>query len=55
MYAWFFRALPGPFWVRLLLVLVLLAATVLLLMEYVFPWVAQYSPLGGPGTFDSRG
>lgn len=47
MYAWFFRELlPGPLWVRILLTLVLLVAVVYLLMEVVFPWLSEYSPLG---------
>ncbi|GAA1176390.1 MULTISPECIES: hypothetical protein [Nesterenkonia] len=45
MYAWIFRHLPGPLWMRIILTLALLAAAVLLLMEVVFPWVDQYSPL----------
>lgn len=45
MYAWIFRSLPGPLWVRILIVLALLAAVVLLLMEVVFPWVDQFNPL----------
>ncbi|MBP3035691.1 hypothetical protein J2M53_05390 [Arthrobacter sp. zg-ZUI100] len=43
MYAWIFRKLPGPFWVRSLLALVLIAGVVLLLMNYVFPWFSEYS------------
>lgn len=45
MYAWIFRHLPGPLWMKIILTLVLLAAVVLLLMEVVFPWADQYSPL----------
>ncbi|GAA3074283.1 MULTISPECIES: hypothetical protein [Nesterenkonia] len=45
MYAWIFRHLPGPLWLKIIQTLVLLAAVVLLLMEVVFPWVDQYSPL----------
>lgn len=32
------RVLPGPAWVRVLLLLVLIAAIVVVLFEYVFPW-----------------
>lgn len=47
MYAWFFNeVLPGPLWLRIVLALVLLASAVLLLMEFVFPWLSAYSPLG---------
>ena len=43
MYAWLFRHLPGPLWLRIVLSAALLAAAVLLLMEFVFPWLAQSS------------
>ncbi|WP_200919761.1 hypothetical protein [Rathayibacter sp. Leaf296] len=39
MYAALWRVLPGPLWVRLLLVLVLVAAVLAALAEWVFPWV----------------
>jgi hypothetical protein len=42
MYAWFFHILPGPTWFRWLLVLVLLAAVVVVLMEFVYPWIAEF-------------
>lgn len=32
------RVLPGPAWVRVLLLLVLIGAIVFALFEYVFPW-----------------
>ncbi|MFN3338258.1 MAG: hypothetical protein ACK40Z_01040 [Dietzia sp.] len=44
MYAWLYRRLPGPTPVRILLVLVLLAAAFLLLMEVVFPAVESLMP-----------
>ena len=43
MYGWLFRRLPGPLWVRIFLAAVLIAAAVLVLMEYVFPWLAETS------------
>ncbi|WP_191090019.1 hypothetical protein [Nesterenkonia ebinurensis] len=47
MYAWFFNTvLPGPLWLRIILTLVLLAAVVYGLMEFVFPWLSEHSPLG---------
>jgi len=46
MYAAFWRILPGPWWVRLLIVLVLLAAVLYGLFFYVFPWL---SPIIAPG------
>ena len=39
MYASLWRILPGPVWVRILILLVLLAAVLYLLAFYVFPWV----------------
>lgn len=44
MYAWFFRHLPGPLWIRIIQLLLLLAFVILVLMTYVFPWANQYSP-----------
>lgn len=46
MYSWFFNTLlPGPLWVRIILAVLLVAAAVFALMEFVFPWLHQYSPL----------
>lgn len=45
MYGWIFRSLPGPLWLRIIISGALLAAAVLLLMNYVFPWFSQYDPL----------
>ncbi len=42
MYAALWRILPGPWWVRLFLVLVLLAAVLYGLFFYVFPWVNEF-------------
>ena len=39
MYVALWRILPGPLWVRILLVLVLLAAVLFVLATWVFPWV----------------
>lgn len=44
MYAYLWRALPGPRPVKVVLVVILLAAVFLLLMEVVFPWVAAQLP-----------
>jgi hypothetical protein len=38
-YAALWRLLPGPWWVRLLIVIVLVAAVLAVLAEWVFPWV----------------
>ncbi|MHA7221431.1 hypothetical protein ACX80S_03760 [Arthrobacter sp. RHLT1-20] len=45
MYAWLFRHLPGPLWLRTAISLVLLAAVLVALVEFVFPWVAQVTHL----------
>jgi hypothetical protein len=42
MYAALWRVLPGPWWVRLFLVLVLVAAVLYGLFFYVFPWVSPF-------------
>lgn len=39
MYAALWRLLPGPWWLRLLLVIVLVVAVLAALVEWVFPWV----------------
>jgi hypothetical protein len=39
MYAALWRILPGPAWVRIILLLLLLAAVVFALFTWVFPWV----------------
>jgi hypothetical protein len=44
MYAWLFRHLPGPLWIRIIQTLLLVAFVVLALMNFVFPWANQYSP-----------
>jgi hypothetical protein len=49
MYAALWRILPGPWWLRLLVLLVAVAAIVYGLFFYVFPLV---SPLIAPGEVD---
>ena len=44
MYAWIFRHLPGPLWVRIIIAIVLILAVVYLLMEFVFPHFSEYGP-----------
>lgn len=41
MYGALWRVLPGPWWVRLFIVLVLLAAVLYGLFFHVFPWVSD--------------
>ncbi|MDU0479178.1 hypothetical protein QVA66_07980 [Staphylococcus chromogenes] len=44
MYGWIWRHLPGPFLVRLLIVLALLVGVFFLLMEVVFPQISLLMP-----------
>jgi hypothetical protein len=53
MYAALWRALPGPWWVRLIIVLALVAAVLFVLFEWVFPWIdgiMNRNDLGTVGT-----
>lgn len=45
MYAALWRILPGPIWVRILLVLVIVAAVLFALIEWIFPWVNTLLPI----------
>ncbi|WP_200936779.1 hypothetical protein [Leifsonia sp. Root112D2] len=42
MYAALWRVLPGPVWVRILILLVLLAVVLYALVTWVFPWVDSF-------------
>ena len=42
MYAALWRVLPGPMWVRIIFVLILVAAVLLALDLWVFPWVDAF-------------
>jgi len=53
MYAALWQILPGPVWLRILILLVLLAGLLLALSTWVFPWVEeivnnQEATVGGP-------
>ncbi len=39
MYAALWRVLPGPVWVRILILIVLIAIVLFVLVQWVFPWV----------------
>jgi hypothetical protein len=39
MYGALWRVLPGPVWVRIILLLILVVAVVFVLFTWVFPWV----------------
>lgn len=41
MYAAFWRILPGPVWLRIIVVVVLLAAVLAALTFWVFPWIDE--------------
>lgn len=45
MYVWIFRHLPGPLWLRVLLSAALLAGALFLLVDVVFPWLADVTDL----------
>lgn len=41
MYGALWRLLPGPWWLRLLIVLILVAAVLYGLFFHVFPWISE--------------
>ena len=43
-YAWIWRSLPGPFTVKVIEAVLLLAAVVALLLLVVFPWAEPRLP-----------
>lgn len=44
MYAAFWRMLPGPWWVKLIITLAILVGVFFLLMEVVFPYLSPLMP-----------
>lgn len=42
MYGALWRVLPGPVWLRILILIVLLAVVLYLLATWVFPWVQSF-------------
>ncbi|MBW4032205.1 MAG: hypothetical protein HIU88_06030 [Acidobacteria bacterium] len=42
MYAALWRVLPGPWWVRVVILLVLLVVILFALVQWVFPYVDQF-------------
>jgi hypothetical protein len=42
MYGALWRVLPGPVWVRIFIVLVLVAAVLYALITWAFPWFDQF-------------
>ena len=45
MYVWLFQHLPGPLWLRILISAALLAGVLFLLVDVVFPWLADLTNL----------
>jgi hypothetical protein len=45
MYGWLFRRLPGPLWLRIATALVLAAGALVLMVQFLFPWLAQFTQL----------
>ncbi|MDT4918899.1 MAG: hypothetical protein QOH89_3599 [Pseudonocardiales bacterium] len=45
MYVWIWRHLPGPLAIKLMQVLLLVAAVSLLLLFVVFPWIEPSLPI----------
>jgi hypothetical protein len=43
MYAWIFRHLPGPLWLRILTSLVLISVALVLMVQFLFPWMSQFT------------
>ncbi|MGO4653092.1 hypothetical protein AB4068_15520 [Arthrobacter sp. 2RAF22] len=43
MYGCIFRHLPGPLWVRILTSAALGAGVVVLLVQFLFPWMSQFT------------
>jgi hypothetical protein len=47
MYAYLWRHLPGPVYVKLLIALAIAALIVVLLFGWVFPWIEPLMPFSG--------
>jgi hypothetical protein len=43
MYGWIFRHLPGPLWMRILTCLVLVAGALVLMVQFLFPWMSGFT------------
>jgi hypothetical protein len=44
MYAWIFRHLPGRLWLRIVFALVLIAVALVLMVQFLFPWMSHLTP-----------
>jgi hypothetical protein len=49
-YAALWRALPGPWWVRAVIILVLVAAILAACVYWIFPWVQPFVSPPPPDT-----
>ncbi len=45
---WMWSRIPGPVALKVLLLLVVMAAAVYVLFEFVFPWVSTVVPVSDP-------
>ncbi len=43
MYGWIFRHLPGPLWLRILASLALIAGALVLMVQFLFPWMSGFT------------
>jgi uncharacterized membrane protein YesL len=43
MYAWIFRHLPGPLWLRIGFSLVLVALALVLMVQFLFPLMSHFT------------
>ncbi|MEO5313605.1 hypothetical protein PV772_05680 [Pseudarthrobacter sp. CC12] len=44
MYAWIFRHLPGPLWLRIFISLALIFLALVLMVQFLFPWMSHFTP-----------
>lgn len=44
MYAWIWRHLPGPRWAKIAILAALIPALMIVLFEWVFPWLEPLLP-----------
>jgi hypothetical protein len=44
MYAWIFRHLPGPLWLRIATSVLLVFAALVLMAQFLVPWMSAFTP-----------
>lgn len=42
MYAFLWRLLPGPLWLRVILAIIIVTLAILLMIMYLFPWLGTF-------------